>query len=162
MKARHTLSLVLLCGLALLMAMAASCGGGPVAADEAQIELTYTGEGTSYVGDREIIEGGPATVTFSNETTEKVYVDVLRYETGSDELAEELAFLQEGKSVVPGSPEPSAGYVRAWSGGLGGLEPGSHTWTMDLEPGTYIFDAGPADFMTTGMWRVAIIEVVAQ
>ena len=161
MKAKHTLSLVLLCGLALVMATAASCGDGSVAADQAQIEMTYTGEGTSYVGDREITQGGPATVTFSNETTEKVYVDVLRYETGSDELAEELALVEEGNSVVPSGP-PGAGYVRAWSGGLGGLEPGSHTWTMDLEPGTYVFDAGPEDFMTTGLWRLAVIEVVAE
>jgi hypothetical protein len=161
MKAKYTLSLVLLCVLALVMAMAASCGGGSVAADEAQIEMTYTGEGTSYVGDREIIEGGPATVTFSNDTTGLVLVDVLRYETGSDELAQELALVEEGNSVVPSGP-PGAGYVRAWSGGLGGLEPGNHTWTMDLEPGTYLFDAGPEDFMTTGMWRVAVIEVVAQ
>jgi len=161
MKAKHTLSLVLLCVLALVMAMAASCGDDSVAADQAQIQMTYTGEGTSYVGDREIIEGGPATVTFSNETTGLVLVDVLRYKTGSDELAEELALVEEGNSVVPSRP-PGAGYVRAWSGGLGGLEPGSHTWTMDLEPGTYVFDAGPEDFMTTGLWRVAVIEVVAE
>lgn len=162
MKARNTPPLVLLCVLALVMATTASCGGGPVAAEEAQIEMTYTGEGTSYVGDREIIEGGPVTVTFSNDTTEKVYVDVLRYETGSDGLAYELAWLQEGNNVVPSSPMPIEGYTRAWSGGLSGLEPGSHTWTMDLEPGTYLFDAGPADYMTTGFWRVAVIEVVTE
>ena len=113
MKTRHTLPLVLLCVLALVMAMAASCGDGSVAADEAQIEMTYTGEGTSYVGDREIIEGGPATVTFANETTGLVLVDVLRYETGSDELAQELAIVEEGNSIVPSGP-PGAGYVRAW------------------------------------------------
>jgi hypothetical protein len=158
MKARHTLPLVLLCVLALVMAVAASCGGGPVAADRAQIEMTYSGDGTSYVGDREIIQG-TASVTFSNETTGLVYVDVFRYETGSDGLAQELELVQEGNSAVPSSPSPVEGYTRAW---LDKYEPGSHTWTMDLEPGTYIFDAGPEDFMTTGLWRLAVIEVVAE
>jgi hypothetical protein len=33
---------------------------------------------------------------------------------------------------------------------------------MDLVPGTYLFDIGPEDFMTTGLWRMAVIEVVAK
>lgn len=31
---------------------------------------------------------------------------------------------------------------------------------MDLGPYTYIFDSGPEDFMTAGLWRIAVIEVV--
>jgi hypothetical protein len=49
-----------------------SCGGdngsgdGPVAAHEAHIEITYSDDGTSFTGDREITEG-TINVTFVNE-----------------------------------------------------------------------------------------------
>jgi hypothetical protein len=33
---------------------------------------------------------------------------------------------------------------------------------MDVVPGTCLFDFGPEDFMTTGLWRAAVIEVVAE
>ena len=136
----------------------------PVAADGAQIEMTYTGAGTSYVGDRKIIEG-TVTVTLSNETTTPMILAVFGYETGSYALAAELESLEEGSSSVP---------TEGWFGLFGRrpgilvdteyptrLEPGSHSWRMDLGPGTYIFDVG-SEQLTSGLWRAAVIEVVAE
>ena len=133
---------------------------GPVAADEAQIEITYTDDGTSFVGDHEIIEG-TVTVAFSNETDSVAIVAMFGYESDSAGLAEELEFLEEGDLGVPvGAPE--AGYFEVDIEGSDDVAPGSHTWTMDLGPGTYVFDVGPEDFHTTGLWRAAVIEVVAK
>ncbi len=33
---------------------------------------------------------------------------------------------------------------------------------MDLGPGTYVFDVGHEHFHTTGLWRAAVIEVIAK
>ena len=134
---------------------------GPVPAEEAQIEITFSGDGTSFVGDREIIEG-TATVTFSNETDGRAILVVLGYETGSAALAEELGVMAEGSSVVT-SNAPTAGFSEIEFEGQNDLVPGSHSWTMDLEPGnTYLVDVGPEGFHTKGIWRAAIIEVVAK
>ncbi len=134
---------------------------GPVAADEARIEITYTEDGTSFVGDRKVIEG-TVTVTFSNETDSVAIVAVLGYGTGSAALAEELEVLEEGNRVVTSAP-PAAGFVEVDFEGAGEpVTPGGHTWTMDLGPGTYLFDVGPEDFHTAGLWRAAVIEVVAK
>ena len=153
-------------GLAVSLSLVAmGCGSddvssdGPVAADEAQIEITYTDDGTSFVGDHEIIEG-TVTVTFVNETDSEALMAVFGYETGSAALAEELEFLDEGERGVPSGALPVAGsfdidFERP------PLVPCTQTWTMDVVPGTYLFDFGPEDFMTTGLWRAAVIEVVA-
>lgn len=140
--------------------VAASCGSGPVAADEAQIEMTYTDDGTSYEGDREIVEG-TVTVTFVNESDAPVTWSIWGYETGSEPLAEEMAFLAEGENGVPPAPMPVAGFYVIDLGFPDDIgEPGSQTSTLDLVPGTWIFDVGPEDFRTTGLWRAAVIEVV--
>lgn len=149
-------------GTVLVGLVVASCGGGPVEADEAQIEMTYSQDGTSYTGDREIVEG-TVTITFQNETNSPATWSVWGYETGSVALAEELAFLEEGQKGVPPAPEPVPGFYAIdyeWPDDIG--EPGTQTWTVDLAPGTWIFDVGPADFRTTGLWRAAVIEVVAE
>ncbi len=63
---------------------------------------------------------------------------------------------------MTGAP-PTAGFVEVEFEGSGDLvTPGGHTWTMDLQPGTYLFDVGPEDFHTAGLWRAAVIEVVAE
>ncbi len=74
-------AIIVLVGVA-VVAWVMSDGEGPVAADEALIEITYTDDGTSFVGDREVIEG-TVTVTFSNETDSGAIVAVLGYGTGS-------------------------------------------------------------------------------
>ncbi len=130
----------------------------PVAAAEARIEMTFTDDGTSYVGDHQIIEG-TATITFSNETTGPVTLMAFGYETGGAALAEELEFLKEGDNGVPSGLDPAEGFFDPEIGGE--YEPGDHTWTIDLIPGTYIFDASTGDVMTTGLWRVAVIEVLS-
>lgn len=130
----------------------------PVAAGEAQIDITYTDSGTTYVGDREIIEG-TATIGLSNQTASEAIVVLLRYETGSAALAEELQLVEEGSRLVTGEL-PTAGYDEIDLAGSGVLAPGIHTWAVDLEPGTYLFDVGPLDFHTSGLWRAAIFEVV--
>lgn len=134
---------------------------GPVAAEDAQLEITYTDTGTTFVGDHEIVEG-TVTVRFSNETDREVVMAVFGYETNSAALTEELEFLEEGERGVPNGPLPVLGFFDVEFEGGNDLVPGSHTWTMDLGPGTYLFDFGPDDFMTTGLWRAAVIEVVAE
>jgi hypothetical protein len=141
--------------------VAAACGGGPVEADEARIEITYSSDGTSYTGDREII-AGTITVTFTNETNAPATWSVWGYPAGSEALAAELAFVDEGKMRVPIAPLPVDGFYEIdydWPDDIG--EPGTQTWTVDLVPGTWIFDVGPEDFRITGLWRAAVIEVVA-
>lgn len=155
------LAVVVLAVGAAVVAWLVMSDDGPVAADEAQIEMTYSGDAVSYVGDHEVIEG-TLTVTFTNETDAPAMFIVFGYETGTEALAEELEFVGEGDRAVPSGPDPVAGFFDVdfeYSGDIS--EPGSHTWTMDLAPGTYIFDVGPDDFMTTGLWRLAVIEVVA-
>lgn len=132
---------------------------GPVKAEEAQIEMTYTGDEVSFVGDHEIIEG-TVTVNFSNESTTTPILAVFGYETGSEALAQELEFLAEGERGVPNGDLPVTGFFEVDFDLGDGPVPGSHTWTIDLAPGTYIFDVGPGD-VTTGFWRIAVIEVVA-
>ena len=137
-------------------------GGVPVAPDEAQIEMTYTDDGVSYFGDRVIVEGTVA-ITFTNETDAPATWSVWGYETGSEALAEELAFLAEGSKAVPINPLPVAGYFAIdyeWPDDVG--EPGSQVWKVHLVPGTWIFDVGPESFRSTGLWRAAVIEVVAE
>ncbi len=131
---------------------------GPVAADEAQMEMAFTGDGTSYVGDHEIVEG-TATITFSNETSGSVTFMAFGYETGSAALAEELEFLEEGENGVPSGVDPAEGFFDPNVGGE--LAPGEHELTAELQPGTYIFDAAAGDVMTNGVYRVAVIEVVS-
>lgn len=131
---------------------------GPVAANEAQIEMAFTADGTSYVGDHEIVEG-TATITFSNETTGPVTLMAFGYETGSAALAEELEFLEEGENGVPSGVDPAEGFFDPNIGG--DYEPGEHTFTAELQPGTYIFDAATGPVMTSGVYRVAVIEVVS-
>lgn len=161
---------LLLSALIALSLLVAGCGddddagsdGEPVSADDAQLELTFTGDGTSFVGDREIIEG-TVTVTFSNETDSEAIVAVLGFETGSAALAEELELLEEGNSIVT-SDAPTEGFFEVeFEGCCELVPPGSYTWTMDLGSGnTYLFDVGFEDFHQSGIWRMAVIEVVAE
>lgn len=133
-------------------------GGGPVPADEARIEVAFTGDGTSFVGDREIVEG-TVTVTFSNETDSDGILYVMAYETGSDALAVELEMIEVGGSLVTSDP-PVAGYTEVLSDWP--ASPGTHSYTVDMEAGnTYLFDAGFEDYHQSGIWRMAVIEVVA-
>lgn len=136
-------------------------GVGPVPADEAQVAITYTVDGTSFAGDHQIVEG-PVTVTFSNETDSEALVAVFRYQTGSPALAKELEFLDEGERGVPSGGLPVEGWVDVDFADEGDLVPGTFSRTMDLVPGTYLFDVGSEDFLTTGLWRAAVIEVVAK
>ena len=135
---------------------------GPVPADEAQLEFTFTGDGASFAGDREIAEGA-VIVLFSNEADGAAIFTILGYETGSDALAEELEVMEEGGTVVT-SDAPTDGYFEAEFDDLGeAVAPGDYSWTVDLVAGnTYLFDVGAEDFHVSGMWRPAVIEVVAE
>lgn len=130
--------------------------GGPVPADEARVEISFTGDGTTFVGDREIV-AGTVTVTYSNDSDAASILYVMGYETGSDALADELQVVEEGGIVITGEP-PTAGYFEVLYDQP--VAPGTHTYTVDLEAGnTYLFDAGPEDFHQSGLWRLAVIEV---
>lgn len=152
------IAIILVVGAAVVVWIATS-GQGPVAASDAQLEMTLTDEGSAFVGDHEIVEG-TATITFTNETAGPVTFMAFGYETGSVALAEELGFLEEGDYGVPIGVDPAEGFFDPDIGGE--FEPGEHTLTADLQPGTYIFDASTGDVMTAGLWRVAVIEVVSE
>ncbi len=156
---RHLQTVVVF--VVLVSVSAVSCSSdGSIAADEAHIEMIYSDDGTSYIGDRTIVEG-TATVIFSNDSDDPLRLDVFGYETGSEALDEELAFLHEGTKGVPSGVLPVAGFFRVASETPQQLEPGRQTWTMDLVPGTYIFDVSAGAAMVDGLWRAAVIEVVA-
>jgi hypothetical protein len=128
----------------------------PVAAEDAQIEVTFTGDEASYAGDTEVIEG-TANVAFVNDTDRSAYAVVLRFETGSTELDAELATIPEGSDVVTAAGHGGATVL------MEGISPGStQTWEVPLEPGTYVFDAAKGIGQETHVWRVAVIEVVAE
>jgi hypothetical protein len=137
---------------AVVVAWVLAAGGGPVAAGDAQIEVTFTGDGTSYDGDREIVEGD-ADITFVNDSDFLAWFVILRFDTGSAELAAELDLLTEGGSVfsdtaLPFDPEFNQTFAV-----------GTHSVEFTLEPGTYIFDTG-MEFVAH-VNRAAVIEVVA-
>lgn len=129
--------------------------GGPVAAEDARIELTFTGDEASYAGDAEIVEG-TADVVFVNESDLPAYVVVQGFDTGSAELEAELANAPEGSDFdANGGPQ---GEILL----MDEIAPGSATWPILLEPGTYFVEAATApDDAPTHVWRTAVIEVVA-
>jgi hypothetical protein len=130
--------------------------GGPVPAGEALVEIGFTGDATSFEGDREIIEG-TVEVAFTNDTDAPAVVYFMYYETGSVALAEELAAIEEGGKLVT-SDAPTEGYVEVYGDTV---EPGTYTWSFDMSAGnTYLFDVGPEDFHQSGIWRMAVIEVI--
>lgn len=130
--------------------------GGPVAAEDAQIELTFTGEDASYVGDREIL-AGLADVVFSNESDLPAYMVVQWFAPGSALLDEELANAPEGGDFFPGGKTPLGEAVIMQE-----FAPGTATESIELQPGTYLVEAGTAlEPDPTHIWRAAVIDVVA-
>lgn len=102
-------------------------------ADEAHIEFTFVGDGASFVGDREIVEG-TVTALFSNESDGAARVAVLGYETGSDALAEELEIMEEAALSSRATRPPtdtSKSSSTAWvkRSRLGAI-PGRWTWLL--------------------------------
>ena len=134
---------------------AVATDGGPVAAGDARIEVTFTGDGTSYLGDRVIIEG-TVELTYINEAPTPAWLALHRYDTGSDALAGELGFLLEGENARPGDKAPGSDFQL-----LEVYEQGRHAVTIALLPGTYLIDVGPDWDEPTHVYRGAVIEVVA-
>ena len=120
------------------------------------IEITYTDDGTSFVGDREIIEG-TVTVTFSNETDSAAVVAFFGYDTGSAALAEEMEFLAEGDRACRLGHPPRAS--KSTSKARMSLRPGA-TPGRDLDPAPTCSMWVPRT-STAGLWRAAVIDVVA-
>jgi hypothetical protein len=130
----------------------------PVAAGDARLEVTFTGDTTSFAGDQMITEG-LANVTFINESTERAGFVVMRFDTGSEDLAAELAAIPLGGDAPPPTVvPPNRVLIRI-------VEPGtSTTASIPLKPGTYLFDAGTLGETGWGehIWRAAVsIAVVA-
>lgn len=142
-------------GLALAVsAWVMSDDGEPVAAWDAQIELTYTGDSASYVGDREIV-AGPAQIVFTNDSDDLGIIVVQRFDSGSAMLAAELEARPEGidfdtTTAPPGEVELMAELYRD-----------RRIWRLILEPGTYFVEAAHVEGDgPTHVWRAAVIEVV--
>lgn len=140
---------------AVVVAWVLAGGDGPVAAANAQVEVTFTGDATSYLGDREIIEG-TVELKYVNSATTPAWLALHRYETGSDALAVELDFLLEGENGLPGERAPSADFqLLEW------FAQGSHAVSVPLLPGTYLVDVGPDWDGPTHVYRAVVIEVVS-
>ena len=145
--------------VAILVAVGAAIGfwavtgdGGPVAAEDARIELTFTGDDASYLGDREIIEG-PAEAVLINDSSAPVWFILEYFVPGSAAL--NLDRYPEGTDFFPN--EDLAGAARL----MDVFEPGRVTQPIRLEPGTYIVEAAVADGGAPHVWRFAVIEVVS-
>ena len=139
---------------AIAVALVASGDGGPVAAADAQIEVTFTRDGPSYVGDREII-AGEAEVIFINNADFPSWLAVHRYDTGSAELTDELARNSAAGAFVSPADQPTPAEMEVFQ--LFGR--GANPVEITLRPGTYIIDT--AMDMTNVVWRAAVIEVVS-
>jgi hypothetical protein len=131
----------------------------PVAAADAQIEVTLTGDEAVYAGDREIVEG-TADVTWFNESDELGWFVLMRFDTGSAALDTELARAAEGGDFVT-TEDPIGELVIMDQVLPAGSFAGELTRTVSFEPGTYILDAGIDDGNATHVYRAAVIEVVA-
>jgi hypothetical protein len=132
----------------------------PVAAADAQIEVTLTGNEAVYAGDREIIEG-TADVTWFNESDELGWFVLARFDTGSAELDAELAQRAEGEDFVT-AQDPVGELVRMDQVLPAGNFAGELTRPISFEPGTYILDAALEEGDLTHVYRAAVIEVVAE
>ena len=145
---------ILIVGAALVI-WASSSDTEPVAAADAQIRATFTGDEAFYTGDREVIEG-LATLTLVNETDAVEWFALLRFDTGSAELDAELAIADEGDDFVATENPPviPSNFL---------VSPGDPTSVSKvLEPGTYIFDVTTAAAEgALHVWRAGVITVVA-
>lgn len=132
----------------------------PVAAGDARIEVTFTGDATSYIGHREIIEG-EVELLLVNQAATRAWFVVQRFDTGSAELDEHLAYGREGEHFVT-TAEPT-GLVEFYQVLPAGSGASPATPSIVLEPGTYLIDAGldADEGEGTQVYRAAVIEVVS-
>jgi hypothetical protein len=122
---------------------------GPVAAEDARLELTFTGDGASYVGDREITEG-LAEVVLINDATQPIWFVVQYFEPGSAALEPELALGTD--FFTTGSPPGETPIFEQH-------DPGRTTRSIMLEPGTYLITAADASGDSTHVWQPGVVEV---
>lgn len=126
----------------------------PVAAEEARVELTFTGEEASFEGDREIV-AGTGDVVFVNDGSVSAWLVVQYFEPGSNVLEDDLAEYPEGTDFVTSDmPSGEAVIMQAYA-------PGRTTERLEFEPGTYVIEAAMANPGSTHVWRAAVIDVVA-
>ena len=96
-------------------------------------------------------------VVFSNESDLPAYMVVQWFAPGSALLDEELAMAPEGGDFFPGGKTPLGEAVIMQE-----FAPGAATQSIELEPGTYLVEAGTAlEPDPTHIWRAAVIDVVA-
>ncbi len=127
--------------------------GGPVAAEDARIEITFTGDEASFAGDRDITEG-VADVVFINESTASAWFLIQRFDTGSDDI-EAYRGARPDIDITSEDVLGETILLREVP------EPGRVTESITLEPGTYILDAGLAGDGTPLVLNAAVIEVVS-
>jgi hypothetical protein len=134
---------------------------GPVAAGDAQIEVTFTGDAVDYAGDSEIYPGR-AELEFTNDWTAQAWIIVHRFDTGSAELAAELARAPMG--VVFETTDGPPGDVILMEEILPelGSFSGSVTRPITIEAGSsYLLTVAVSGDDSTQVWMTALIEGVA-
>lgn len=125
---------------------------GPTAAEDARIELTFSGDDATYAGDREIVEGR-ADVMLVNDASRPIWFVVQYFEPGSTAI--DLDRYPEGTDFVSdGGPAGDPAVMEQ-------IDPGSVTRSIVLRPGTYIVEAAEPGEDATHVWRAAVIDVVS-
>ena len=143
-------AIVLVVGAAIAI-WAVTSDGEPVAAEDARIEFTFTGDDASYTGDREIV-AGRAEIVMVNDGPAPVWFVVQYFEPESTALEAEL---DRGDEFV--TKAMPAGETPIFQR----LDPGRSTESIVLEPGTYLIGAARASGDSTHVWQPGVLEVVA-
>jgi hypothetical protein len=124
---------------------------GPVAAKDARLELTFTGDDASYVGDRKITVG-LAEVVLVNDANRPIWFVVQYFEPGSAALQAELD--RGDDFVTDGSPPGQTPIFEE-------LDPGRVTRSISLKAGTYLLTAAEASEENVHVWQPGVVEVVS-
>ena len=118
--------------LSLIALLSPGCTPTPEPVENAEVSMTYTGEGCGF-DSPDLLRAGPATLQFFNEGEMRAAINAVKLAEGKtfDDLFETM-----------GDPEgPLFGHAPDWTEELGTyhwIKPGDvYTWEGDLAPGLY-------------------------